>query len=105
MKLSEPDLSTKFLRLSVSSFMVENSPSQPSRLNVEPLYWIWNCLELAAASFFECRKDTRTRPNGFKVWHQLDCTHCDQYLISAEDGQDDVVIVDPTPTYEEGAVV
>lgn len=54
-KLSEPDLRTKVLRLSVSSRTLENSRSQPSRQNVEPLCWIWNCLWFGVDIFYNNR--------------------------------------------------
>lgn len=54
-KLSEPDFSTKVLRLSVSSFRLENSLSQPSKQNIEPLSWIRNCLRLGVDPFCDTK--------------------------------------------------
>lgn len=52
-KVSDPDLSVKNLRLSISSFTLENSRSQPSRTNLESLCSIRNCLWVSDDSLCE----------------------------------------------------
>lgn len=102
-KVSDPDLSVKNLRLSISSFTLENSRSQPSRTNLESLCSIRNCLWVSDDSLCEGPKKKQKKqhrcsqlftaipPRKEKTWVQM-------YLVSFKDSKDDAVKVKSAPT-------
>lgn len=77
-KLSSPDFSTKVFKLLVSSFMLENSWSQPSSLNMELFCVILNCLYIGFSP--SCQNESQSEITFKGCSHIYFLLYCDVHL-------------------------